>query len=767
MTTMRILYGYPWYPSVEYGNVQNLELGYIRLLREAGYDVDGFCLSLHPPAYALKFPQLDALWRKRDRKLLRLYDDLLQKLEKFDVLINAAGINLHPEFVETLPVVTVFGCNDDPESSERLSRPVAAAYDLCLVGNIAEVETYMRWGAKKAIWHPLGLRQPMASADIALSREQILSGERDINIFMMAERQSPWRRSRFNVLEQAFPDGYFFGAGWKKGYLPRGQEQKWLQRTKIGPNIHNSTGPINFRTFYLPANGVLQICDNKRYLGEIFDLGEEVAGFDTIAECVDLCRYYLAHDEERRRVAANGWKRVMRDYTEEKVFERAVRAIIPIWMQKKNMPQKDPLPPLVSRNHVIRSTYDVFDALRKTLRHIRKRLKKRTREIFSPVRKVSRLFRPMTCPAKSFAPIGPGGIRIICYEDVDAWVLGKFAKRMQKELVDMGRKADIAKTGDPTAAIGHHIIYYDAEKKWAPIETFMITHLDSENKISKVRKQLGVYDMGICMSSETREKLVALGMPADKLCYVNPAHDGVIKPRPIVLGIASRTYKDGRKNEDVIMEVFQHLPKDGFTIKIIGAGWDEQVQRLRGSGCDVVYQNKFDYDEYISSFISSLDYLIYFSHDEGSLSFLDAIAADVKTIVTPQGYHLDLPGAIDYPIDTPADIEQILLRIYEERTRRVSRVSSWNWTEYTLRHMAIWDYLAAFHSAGYKQEWDSFLQMLDASGKKMVNEAFRESSVPSVKVYQEIINNAIAGGFSKVKVQLQRGRDIFYPPLVP
>ncbi len=64
-----------------------------------------------------------------------------------------------------------------------------------------------------------------------------------------------------------------------------------MQRTRVGINIHNSTGPINFRTFYLPANGVLQICDNKSHLGRIFELGREVVGYQEIAEAIELCRY--------------------------------------------------------------------------------------------------------------------------------------------------------------------------------------------------------------------------------------------------------------------------------------------------------------------------------------------------------------------------------------------------------------------------------------------------------------------------------------------
>jgi len=322
VSKLKILYGYSWFNSSAYGNVQDLNLAYIRQLNDAGFDVEGFCLTLDPPGPCLNFKNLDRRWRYGDRKLLRMYEMLEHALEGKDVFINGPGINLHPEFVASLPVYTVFQCFDDPENSHNLSRPVAASYDLCLVGNIAEVETYRSWGVKAAEWSPMGLQPTIYNPD--LTYEMILSGERGIDLFMMCDRLSPWRRERLDRLSTAFPDAHFFGRGWPRGYLPNDQEIAWLQRSKIGPNLHNSTGPINYRTFYLPANGVMQICDNKSHLAAIYELGTEAVGFDTVDECIDLCRYYLVHDDERRQIAANGWKRAVTDYTENAVFSRNV-----------------------------------------------------------------------------------------------------------------------------------------------------------------------------------------------------------------------------------------------------------------------------------------------------------------------------------------------------------------------------------------------------------------------------------------------------------
>jgi spore maturation protein CgeB len=163
--------------------------------------------------------------------------------------------------------------------------------------------------------------------DPRLTELAILDGVRDIGLTLLADRTSPWRRDRLDRLSAAFPGGRFHGKGWPSGYLPPAEQVGVLQRTKVGPNLHNSTGPVNFRTFYLPANGILQICDNRSHLGRVFRVGEEAIGFDTLEECIDLCRYYLAHDRERREIAARGFRRAMTDYTEVPVFASKVAAI--------------------------------------------------------------------------------------------------------------------------------------------------------------------------------------------------------------------------------------------------------------------------------------------------------------------------------------------------------------------------------------------------------------------------------------------------------
>lgn len=283
-------------------------------------------------------------------------------------------------------------------------------------------------------------------------------------------------------------------------------------------------------------------------------------------------------------------------------------------------------------------------------------------------------------------------VRIVCYEDIHEWILGKFALRMHDCLKQLGVESDIAKAPDNSADINHHIIYggYDGEKH--AIDTLMITHIDNIDKLNLVKQQLDVASVGICMSEETMSILAKMGVDKNKLCFVNPAHDGVIPIRKIVIGLSCRVQADGRKREYFLDKLAKILDAAYFKFKIMGDNWEPQVNNLRKKGFEVDYFDFFDYPAYVK-FIPSLDYYLYMGMDEGQMGFIDAAAAGVKTIVTAQGYHLDASGAIVHPFTTYEELENIFLSIQSEKKLLINSVSTWNWKDYTKKHLEIWNYL--------------------------------------------------------------------------
>lgn len=283
-------------------------------------------------------------------------------------------------------------------------------------------------------------------------------------------------------------------------------------------------------------------------------------------------------------------------------------------------------------------------------------------------------------------------VNIICKEDVHSWILGKFALKMQECMKELGIECTISKFPDDDADVNHNIVYYEFDGKHRKIDTVMITHIDEFEKLEFIENNIGQLSMGICMSNQMVHWLAKMGIDKSKLCYADPAHDGCALVKKYVIGIASRVYADGRKRESFFNRFSEDLDPRFFEFKFMGAGWENQVSSLRSKGFTVVYFNKFVRDEYYKM-IQSLDYYLYTGTDEGQMGFVDAAAAGVPSIVTPQGYHLDAPEALAYSFWTYDDLISILLKLQADRQKLLDSVSNWTWMDYTKKHIEIWQYL--------------------------------------------------------------------------
>ncbi len=286
-------------------------------------------------------------------------------------------------------------------------------------------------------------------------------------------------------------------------------------------------------------------------------------------------------------------------------------------------------------------------------------------------------------------------IRIICMDE--SWIIGKFARRLCEELRKLGQDVDISNEEDPLADVNHYTFYGDLARipnNHHTVRTSMVTHIDCSVKKDLIKLQTQNHVLCICMSAETVNKLSSWGIERDQLCYVNPAQDGEIEPRKIVLGITNRCYYgfDFRKRDDLILEVCKQLDSRFFKLRIMGSGWKEIVWKLEQLGFEVDYYTEFDREIY-KKLMPSLDYWIYYGFDEGAMGYLDALAAGVKTICTPQGYHLDTRCGLTYPCSTIDDFVSVLKQIQEEKKEIINAVKDWTWENYAKKHLQIWHYL--------------------------------------------------------------------------
>jgi hypothetical protein len=153
-------------------------------------------------------------------------------------------------------------------------------------------------------------------------------------------------------------------------------------------------------------------------------------------------------------------------------------------------------------------------------------------------------------------------------------------------------------------------------------------------------------------------------------------------------------YSDGRKREVVLQEVARRMDLSAFEFRIFGNGWEAVIEKLRAAGAVVQYAGETD--DYRKDYealqlaIPHFDYYLYLGIDEGSLGTLDALNAGVPTIITPQGFHLDLPGGITHAVVSADDLQRIFDEIAAQRNERRLAVAGLTWAAYAERHLELW-----------------------------------------------------------------------------
>jgi spore maturation protein CgeB len=281
---------------------------------------------------------LDNVYYDQNPGLMRMYADLRALLarEHADALIVDNCFPYHPDWLRTLDVYKVLRTSDGPLGSYDRDFAYVHAYDHVLYHspaysadlNMAEKFAYL--GARRTDFWPFGAFD--ATFDTTQTEETILSRERDIDVifigFPYRGKLPAFAKAKKALGKRLVMVGFWFNynvyfnlkygwPGWVKAPIKPGQPFIDLyQRAKIGFNVHNRGDYTvgSYRLFELPANGVMQISDGGQYLNSFFDVGSEVVGYENLDDMIDKVRYYLDHDDERRRIALNGFRRVMRDH---------------------------------------------------------------------------------------------------------------------------------------------------------------------------------------------------------------------------------------------------------------------------------------------------------------------------------------------------------------------------------------------------------------------------------------------------------------------
>jgi hypothetical protein len=286
-------------------------------------------------------------------------------------------------------------------------------------------------------------------------------------------------------------------------------------------------------------------------------------------------------------------------------------------------------------------------------------------------------------------------IALVLNDENSGWIIEKIAFRLKDELSALGHNVEISNSKLTGFDVNHFMSYNFVEPSEG-ISTAMVTHIDDVLKLKHLKKLISKYEINslICMSAFTKRLLISQGLPEARISYVLPAVDSPPKLKKIKIGLSGRIYKDGRKNEQWIISTAQEISFENFQFYLFGSGWEKVRNAITSSGCEVfVFQESSDYladHNLILSKLSELDFWMYLGFDEGSLGTLDAALAGIPLIVTPQGFHLELPAEIDYPVSNEVDLVTVLRNLGAPLRLSGESGQYWSWSRYAQEHVAIW-----------------------------------------------------------------------------
>jgi hypothetical protein len=268
------------------------------------------------------------------------------------------------------------------------------------------------------------------------------------------------------------------------------------------------------------------------------------------------------------------------------------------------------------------------------------------------------------------------------------------ANRLVEFLPEFNVTAELSPTPVEKADINHWMICYDVQDRITTKSTLGITHVDRPLKFHVLQKRLQEADLGICMSRMTMEQLRLSGIPHDKLTFVLPGHDADIEPKRVTIGLTTQLRPDGAKREVLLIDTARSMRLNDFHFSIVGPRWENVIHVLEAAGATVDYSrgaiDNSQHRRLVLEKLKTFDFYLYMGWDEGSMGLLDALAAGIPTIVTPQGFHADIDEGITYAIWDSSDLCRVFEQISRERQQRIRSVATLTWREYARKHALLW-----------------------------------------------------------------------------
>jgi hypothetical protein len=225
--------------------------------------------------------------------------------------------------------------------------PAVMYYDDCIKGASRSFEEVIKQGRQADIMY-LTNRGEITQYRERGVNARFITGGCDPAAHRMVDSTDPAYQSqvafigRPNTLErvecmQALAKKFdlkLWGSGWNKYGLCAAATDVYASEYRkicagakilLGWNI-DPTVELYFsnRTWYTLGCGGFLLTAYCPGLEELFGRGRELDWFESLEECCEKIEYYLGHDEERRKIAAAGYRLAHSSYSYDKMVERIV-----------------------------------------------------------------------------------------------------------------------------------------------------------------------------------------------------------------------------------------------------------------------------------------------------------------------------------------------------------------------------------------------------------------------------------------------------------
>ena len=216
-------------------------------------------------------------------------------------------------------------------------------------------------------------------------------------------------------------------------------------------------------------------------------------------------------------------------------------------------------------------------------------------------------------------------------------------------------------------------------------------------------------DVVTCMSWEGRRELVQLGVDPAKLQVVYAAADN-FKFKRKVIGIVGVPQPNGRKRENLILDLAWKYDLSPFQFVFVGTFWDRVIGELKAVGVNA--ESIALNDEGLQMFYQQIDALLVTGYAEGGpLPLLEAMAVGVPIISPRFGYAADM---VDTHYDTVEDLWDMLSDLAQPAIYNHQLSRAWSWLDYVNEYAMILGRLTGTSTEIYPDfATDRYSQILD------------------------------------------------------